>query len=262
MAAAPAPQLHTRDRGQGGPSGAGGCTRPGCPWAGRLGVRMCCQSINQSITFKVHGEPAGVSWDCAEGLDGCNRLACSRRVSVLPPPFQDSLPLVCITSYEMMQRLTCDACKGRGVQQQASMCAGQRPPCRDPHHCMACLQWRVVVVDGERQRGGVGGRVSHGWLSQERVFGAAPCPQEARLQMVPRLLDLRPPPLCRLVSPPPPAESHTLRTSSKPPDALHTEAVVSAVKAARRAILLTGTPSLSRPFDLFRQVRGCASRSS
>ncbi|PSC75396.1 DNA annealing helicase and endonuclease ZRANB3 [Micractinium conductrix] len=109
---------------------------------------------------------------------------------------RDSLPLVCITSYEMMQRLTCDACKGRGVQQQASMCAGQRPPCRDPHHCMACLQWRVVVVD----------------------------------------------------------ESHTLRTSSKPPDALHTEAVVSAVKAARRAILLTGTPSLSRPFDLFRQV--------
>lgn len=55
------------------------------------------------------------------------------------------------------------------------------------------------------------------------------------------------------------AESHTLRTSNKPPDALHTEAVVAAVKAARRAILLTGTPSLSRPFDLFRQVgvTGC-----
>lgn len=53
---------------------------------------------------------------------------------------------------------------------------------------------------------------------------------------------------------PPCAESHTLRTSNKPPDALHTEAVVAAVKAARRAILLTGTPSLSRPFDLFRQV--------
>ena len=50
------------------------------------------------------------------------------------------------------------------------------------------------------------------------------------------------------------AESHTLRTSNKPPDALHTEAVVCCLKLARRAVLLTGTPSLSRPFDLFRQV--------
>lgn len=57
------------------------------------------------------------------------------------------------------------------------------------------------------------------------------------------------------------AESHTLRTSSKPPDALHTEAVVAALRLARRAILLTGTPSLSCPFDLFRQV-GNASRIS
>ena len=49
-------------------------------------------------------------------------------------------------------------------------------------------------------------------------------------------------------------ESHTLRTSEKPPDARHTEAAVSAVRRSRRAIFLTGTPSLSRPFDLFRQV--------
>lgn len=46
-----------------------------------------------------------------------------------------------------------------------------------------------------------------------------------------------------------------LRTSNKPPDAQHTEAVVSAVRRARRAVFLTGTPSLSRPYDLFRQVR-------
>ncbi len=52
-------------------------------------------------------------------------------------------------------------------------------------------------------------------------------------------------------------ESHTLRTSEKPPDARHTEAAVSAVRRSRRAIFLTGTPSLSRPFDLFRQVRLC-----
>ncbi|KAL4428086.1 hypothetical protein ABPG75_002175 [Micractinium tetrahymenae] len=108
---------------------------------------------------------------------------------------QGCVPLVCITSYEMMQRLTCDACKGRGGP-HASMCAGQRPPCADPQNCMASLRWRVVIVD----------------------------------------------------------ESHTLRTSSKPPDALHTEAVVSALRLSKRAILLTGTPSLSRPFDLFRQV--------
>jgi len=46
-----------------------------------------------------------------------------------------------------------------------------------------------------------------------------------------------------------------LRTSNRPPDAQHTEAVVSAVRLARRAVFLTGTPSLSRPFDLFRQAR-------
>lgn len=49
-------------------------------------------------------------------------------------------------------------------------------------------------------------------------------------------------------------ESHTLRTSNRAPDARHTEAVASAVKRATRAIFLSGTPSLSRPFDLFRQV--------
>ena len=49
-------------------------------------------------------------------------------------------------------------------------------------------------------------------------------------------------------------ESHTLRTSEKPPDARHTEAAVSAVRRSTRAVFLTGTPSLSRPFDLFRQV--------
>lgn len=64
---------------------------------------------------------------------------------------QGSLPLVTITSYEMMQRLTCDACKGRGGQ-HVSMCAGQRPPCRDPHNCMAALRWQVVIVDGEEER--------------------------------------------------------------------------------------------------------------
>lgn len=49
-------------------------------------------------------------------------------------------------------------------------------------------------------------------------------------------------------------ESHTMRTTEHPPDAKHTETVASVIKRARRAILLSGTPSLNRPFDLFRQV--------
>lgn len=49
-------------------------------------------------------------------------------------------------------------------------------------------------------------------------------------------------------------ESHTLRTTASAPDARHTEAAVAACKRAKRAFLLSGTPSLSRPFDLFRQV--------
>lgn len=50
-------------------------------------------------------------------------------------------------------------------------------------------------------------------------------------------------------------ESHTLRTQDRAPDARHTEAAAAAVKAAARAVLLSGTPSLSRPYDLHRQVR-------
>lgn len=50
-------------------------------------------------------------------------------------------------------------------------------------------------------------------------------------------------------------ESHSLRTVDRPAGAPTTEAAVAAVSAARRAVLLSGTPSLSRPFDLFRQVR-------
>lgn len=49
-------------------------------------------------------------------------------------------------------------------------------------------------------------------------------------------------------------ESHTLRTSDRPPDSRITEAAVATIRAAARAVLLSGTPSLSRPYDLFRQV--------
>ena len=50
-------------------------------------------------------------------------------------------------------------------------------------------------------------------------------------------------------------ESHNLRTTnSRDADSPHTEAAAAALGRARRAVLLTGTPSLSRPYDLFRQV--------
>lgn len=48
-------------------------------------------------------------------------------------------------------------------------------------------------------------------------------------------------------------ESHNLRTT-KNNDSNITEVTVGACKKAKRVIMLTGTPSLSRPFDLFRQV--------
>ena len=50
-------------------------------------------------------------------------------------------------------------------------------------------------------------------------------------------------------------ESHTLRTSRRPPDALHAEAFAAAARQARRIVFLSGTPSLNRPFDLWLQVR-------
>ena len=50
-------------------------------------------------------------------------------------------------------------------------------------------------------------------------------------------------------------ESHALCTTTRAADAQHTEAVCACAKAARHVILLSGTPSLRRPFQLWRQVR-------
>ena len=50
-------------------------------------------------------------------------------------------------------------------------------------------------------------------------------------------------------------ESHMMRTHNKAPDAAFTEAAAAIGRAADRLLLLSGTPSLNRPFDLFRQVR-------
>ena len=49
-------------------------------------------------------------------------------------------------------------------------------------------------------------------------------------------------------------ESHNIRSTQKKRDSKQTEAAKRVVAGAKRAILLTGTPSLSKPYDLFAQV--------
>ena len=101
----------------------------------------------------------------------------------------------------------------------------------DRQNCSASMGWQVVIVDGARACT----HAAAGWRH------APACPSAPSSS---------PPP----ARPPRAAESHTLRTANAPPDAQHTEVVGRIAGAARRAIFLTGTPSLNRPFDLFRQV--------
>ena len=49
-------------------------------------------------------------------------------------------------------------------------------------------------------------------------------------------------------------ESHMMRTQNKAPDAFFTEVAAAGGQRGRRLLLLSGTPSLNRPFDLYRQV--------
>lgn len=49
-------------------------------------------------------------------------------------------------------------------------------------------------------------------------------------------------------------ESHMMRTQNRAPDAFFTEVAAAVGRRATRLLLLSGTPSLNRPFDLFRQV--------
>lgn len=55
-------------------------------------------------------------------------------------------------------------------------------------------------------------------------------------------------------------ESHALRTTAREPDARATEAAAAAAGRAARCVMLTGTPSLCRPYDLYRQVAALAPR--
>ena len=49
-------------------------------------------------------------------------------------------------------------------------------------------------------------------------------------------------------------ESHALGATSRPTDAQHTEAIAALCAKAPHALLLSGTPSLRRPFQLWRQA--------
>ena len=55
-------------------------------------------------------------------------------------------------------------------------------------------------------------------------------------------------------------ESHALRTTARAPDARWTEAAVTVAARAPRAVFLTGTPCLGRPFDAYRQIAALAPR--
>ena len=183
---------------------------------------------------------AALSWTADGGCCCCGFAPGSAKpagwvVSSAHPPHMPLPPAA--RSYEMMQRLTCDACKGRGPAQPGGAAAGQRPPCRDPQNCLAAQRWKVVIADG--------GCWAVVLSPADAGLAASNCARATSSSDA-----SRPAPLPPAAHP----ESHTLRTSNRPPDAAHTEAVVSAARAARRAVLLTGTPSLSRPYDLFRQV--------
>ncbi len=57
-----------------------------------------------------------------------------------------NLPAVCITSYEMMQRLTCDACKGiDGRPVVLTACAGSQV-CFCGSSTMSCFPPRSIFV--------------------------------------------------------------------------------------------------------------------
>ncbi|WIA10259.1 hypothetical protein OEZ85_010458 [Tetradesmus obliquus] len=156
-----------------------------------------------------------------------------------------TLPQITITSYEMMKRLSCPACQklpghsgsgggrggrgggrgGRGGRGAAAAAAGGAGAAEGVDAASAAAAAAAAAASG--------GRAKHG--------GGCTGPDHcmAALPWGVIIMD----------------ESHNLRTTnSRGADSPHTEAAVAAGAAARRLILLSGTPSLSRPYDLFRQV--------
>eukprot|EP00798_Chlamydomonas_sp_ICE-L_P014800 gene14800-20855_t len=174
-----------------------------------------------------------------------------------------SLPLITITSYEMLRRLTCEVC-GRVTQTWAGQAPpgqargppfGQRPPPYGQAPPNSTANSGGFLSSSALQGGPEAGPgpVTLGPQSGQRpppgTYGSAcaaergPCVRPttclASLGWKVIIVD----------------ESHNLKTTNaRHQDSPQTEACVTALKKSKRVILLTGTPSLSRPFDLFRQV--------
>ncbi|GIM10874.1 hypothetical protein Vretimale_14474, partial [Volvox reticuliferus] len=147
-----------------------------------------------------------------------------------------ALPRITITSYEMMRRLTCPACSKTKMSlppQTTEVPGGM---------AKAAAATGATGVSGggagAAAGGGGGGKGSSGAGGSRTVcWGPDRCMAAMPWGMV--IVD----------------ESHNLRTTnSRDADSPHTEACVAAVARVKRAVLLSGTPSLSRPYDLFRQV--------
>lgn len=181
-----------------------------------------------------------------------------------------ALPRVCITSYDMLRRvkvkvkvkLGAESERGSGVQAAdlrglpaeggAEAGGGRRR-----RGAGAAVQGRRRglhgghAVEGETCRGGqCGGPNQQPGLDcccPTRVGSTGPGGQEDDLKCPGRPQVV----ICD--------ESHAMRSTAAAapnrPENAKTEAAAAVVRRAKRAILLSGTPSLSRPFDLFLQVR-------
>lgn len=171
------------------------------------------------------------------------------------------MPLITITSFEMLRRLTCDACR-QPLQGGPSTGSGSAAAAAPTSSAGSGYPSSSVAASSTTSAA-----EGHAPASLASSAVAAPPPQlqQPRLQDAPGAVGrpcLRPgckgPGFCMAALPWGVVvvdESHNLRTTSiKNTDSPHTEACVTTLSRANRRILLTGTPSLAKPFDLYRQI--------
>jgi hypothetical protein len=162
----------------------------------------CLQTLRMSV-WVLH---TAMSTPPLCGAYGCQRLpvACGHfdpRLNVARGPFDPRLTVACalqVTSYEMMQRLSCDACRGRVCpagssnnndnsnnnnnnnnnsssssripppQAGAAAAAGVTAhPCSNPKLCMAGFGWRVIIADGGCE---ARGSLNSPWLHAQQML--------------------------------------------------------------------------------------------
>ncbi|GAX84585.1 hypothetical protein CEUSTIGMA_g12006.t1 [Chlamydomonas eustigma] len=128
---------------------------------------------------------------------------------------KSSLPLITITSYEMTKRLT----------------------------CQACIDSRGYAAFEERQR-----QLAERLSSEKRP--KSPPPRHEKKDCTEPSCCFGSLPFGMVIV----DESHNLRSSKRVQENQQTEACSLVALRCRRCVFLTGTPSLSKPHDLFRQV--------